>query len=230
MDNEKIKGLDADESHPRPNDSRMRPRSFALTVTLVLVSAIPSSGAQSDTRQSPPVLVADSFFKATHECSHDFDIVGEEYARVPSVDSLARLSVQDAAARWLEAKDERWSTRRAFAEYQKRGCLSADSLEAMVQAMRPLATRIIGTVVDDSMAYVLHEDAHMFNSAAAGLAGERAATTAADDQIAMPPRILTLRRRGGAWRVVPGHQMGGIAVMFSRGGCPSGPARVRHGP
>jgi hypothetical protein len=105
-----------------------------------------------------------------------------EFARVSDVGALAALSPDTAAARWLEAQDVRYQLRRALAA---RGCppALADSLGA-----RP-PHRVLGTVVRDTVAYVLHEDPEWPGTDA--------------DWGGPTPAVMPLRRGpDGRWRIV----------------------------
>ena len=110
------------------------------------------------------------------------DLVTQEFARVPDAGTLAALPLDTAAARWLEAQDFRYQLRRPLAA---QGCPPAlsDSLGA-----RP-PHRIVGTVVRDTVAYVLHQDADWPESSVAW------SGTA--------PAVMPLRREpDGRWRIV----------------------------
>ena len=83
------------------------------------------------------------------------DWLSHDYANVPSVDSLAALSVLDAAARWLEARDGAYKFRRAL-ESERTRCSLPDSL---FKDMWPASRyRVLGTVETDSLAYALYEE------------------------------------------------------------------------
>jgi hypothetical protein len=108
--------------------------------------------------------------------------VARTFARVPDVEALAALPLDTAAARWLEAQDFRYQLRRQLAA---QGCSPAlaDSIDA-----RP-PHRIVGTVVRDTVAYVLHQDPDWPE---AGLAFG-----------SMTPQVMPLRRGpDGRWRIV----------------------------
>jgi hypothetical protein len=161
---------------------------------------------QSDSTM--PRAVAEYQARRFNETTRPTDLVAYEYARVPSVDSLAHLSPADAAARWLEARDERWVVRLGMLESRNLGCMPVDSIEAFVAAMRPPAEHVVGTVVDDSIAYVLHGparggDAMAPRTAPDSVRPSRAGRRRGAQSYLVPPAITTLRRVGAAWRIVP---------------------------
>lgn len=173
-----------------------------------------------------PREVAEYEARVSNERATDFDPVAYEYANVPSIDSLARLPGVDVAARWLEARDVRWGVRRGLAEYQKQGCISADSVESIVRRMRPGAARIVGTVVDDSLAYVLNERGFMDDSDAESAGRARPRRRSARAAMMFPPSVVILRRVGSEWRVVPSiDSFAGTAFSDVSGCRPSAPRK-----
>jgi hypothetical protein len=168
-----------------------------------------------------PREVAEYQARQHNERVSERDFLLDDYARVPSIDSLAALSPLDVAARWLEAKDERWAIRRAMLDYQKRvGCPpTADSIDAVIAAIRPPAARIIGTVVDDSIAFVLHERA-LDSAEVRSIRGPgRSKARNQGFRYLFPPSVTTLRLGGGAWRIVPGFETGGQSAQIDRMAC-----------
>jgi len=129
--------------------------------------------------------------------------LAHDYANVSTVDSLAAISVDDAAARWLEARDRRYLMRRALEEQRAR-CNIPDSIFAQIFPFPVTSYKVLGTVVSDSLAYSLFEeetlDAPKSDSilAAREMRGRRAAAS-----WAIPPSVLIMRRIGDAWRVAP---------------------------
>lgn len=143
-----------------------------------------------------PRAVAEYHVKQIHEAMGRMsNPLAHDFADVPNVDSLATLSPLDAAARWLEAQDERYQYRMAIAAARPgRGCegvpVTSDTLAA------PPPRPVLGAVVRDSVAYVVH--------------GEPKRSSLADSSLASPevlweepPAVLVLRRRRGLWLVDP---------------------------
>jgi hypothetical protein len=60
--------------------------------------------------------------KMTEARRHVFNWVDHEFAGVADVDALAALSAEESAARWLQARDLRWQSRRAAERERARGC------------------------------------------------------------------------------------------------------------
>lgn len=130
-----------------------------------------------------------------------------DYANVPSVDSLAALSVEEAAARWLEAKDQRYHVRRALEEQRSR-CTVPDSVFAQMFPLPTTKYELLGTLVRDSLAYTLFDEAYD-PAPADSLHSRHGARTGASDAVwVVPPSVLTLRRAGGTWRIAPGMPFG----------------------
>jgi hypothetical protein len=144
-----------------------------------------------------------------------FDFLEREYARVNSVDELASLSVEEAAARWLEAKDVRWQIGLAMKYSRSRGrhvpkCPAPDSAATlMAKDMTQTPAKILGVAREksDSLAYVLVRD-QWRPRAVSGL-DNRAPI------LEISPSIVTLVRTGMGWKVYPAFDL------------PS-PAGVRH--
>lgn len=119
---------------------------------------------------------------------HDFGIADP--------DSLLALPIEDVAARWLEAHDQRAMYREALRVSGSCPATLADTLPAPEH-------RIIGTVVDDSTAYTL------FSQRDPGDPGMPPEIHLGS----FPPKILQLRQGRGAWWVVPGPDMRGAMSM-----------------
>lgn len=102
-------------------------------------------------------------------------------------DSLLALPIEVAAARWLEAHDERAMYREAR-RYSK-SCPVAPSDSGPAPEYH-----IIGTVVDDSIAYTLFRQGYRDMPA----------------EPPSPPKVLQLRRDRGGWWVVPGSDISGV--------------------
>jgi hypothetical protein len=111
------------------------------------------------------------------------------FAGVASADSLAALPLDRAAAAWLQAQDDRTQLRELSARNQ---CPTppADSLA------RAASHQVLGVLaVNDSVAYALHQN--LLLRTAPGETGLPA----------FPPQVLELRRRNGAWRVIPSEEL-----------------------
>lgn len=164
-----------------------------------------------------PRAVAEYHVGKIREQRHDpSDWLLRDFAEVPSIDSLAALSVEEAAARWLQAQDLRWALRQARERERERGC----RLPAEGAVVDPAPhTRVVGEVlIDSTTAYVLHED-QLF---------QRAEPDVDAAMHAPPPAILTLRRRGASWKILPRATMlrGSAAMGFISTQCvPAGQAR-----
>jgi hypothetical protein len=116
------------------------------------------------------------------------DLVAHEFAHVADPAALARLTPEVAAARWLEAQDDRYEIRRQLAA---RGCRAEPTDPPLAQPPH----RILGTVVRDSAAYVLHEDPEWADAVGRGWAGSG-------------PQVLQLRRAAdGRWRIAARHDL-----------------------
>jgi hypothetical protein len=181
-----------------------------------------------------PRVVAEYEAARSNEAMSRYNGVSLEYANVSSVDSLAALPVEEAAARWLEARDPRYHMRRSLEEVRSR-CDLPDSVVSRVLLAAPSTTaRVLGTVLEDSIAYVLYAEQPVerggADSVAAGARGRRSAHRAT---MVMPPPVLTLRRLGSRWRIAPGEPFGGWSGYMSVTDCPatgSGKSSPRRSP
>ena len=108
-------------------------------------------------------------------------------------DSLLSLPIEVVAARWLAAHDERAIYREALRLSGSCPVTPADTVPAPQY-------RIIGTVVDDSVAFTLFRQAggSMLSDPGPGL---------------FPPKVLQLRQSHGTWWVVPSPDMRGAMSM-----------------
>lgn len=167
-----------------------------------------------------PRVVAEYHVRKINERRSDptepTDWLLHEFAEVPSVDSLAKLFVEEAAARWLRAQDLRWTLRQARERERARGCpLPGDGADVIPAP----AYHVVGeAIVDSTTAYVLHED-RQFRRAEPDVDAAMHATA---------PAILTFRRRGDRWRILPRETMlrGGAGVGFVSVRClPAGRSR-----
>jgi hypothetical protein len=146
---------------------------------------------QSDPKM--PREVAEYFVRQVRESRrHSHSLIGMDFARVPTADSLERLPTTEAAARWLEAHDEMFQFRQERDERRARGC---PELPSDAELDRPRPHVVLGAVVlGDTAAYVLHRDPARGAEMAAAMGGWRPVT----------PEVLPLRRVAGQWRVHAG--------------------------
>jgi hypothetical protein len=114
---------------------------------------------------------------------------------VGDADSLLALPIEVVAQRWLEVRDERWSYRLAL---RMSNC--AKSVTDTTGMPVP-NYRVIGTVVDDTLAYMLYSSG--------GINSRRP-----DLMHSLLPEIVRLVRTRGTWWVLPTAQTsGGLAAM-----------------
>jgi hypothetical protein len=157
-----------------------------------------------------PRVVAEYEVARSNEAMARYNGVSQDYANVPSVDSLAALPVDEAAARWLQAKDPRYRMRQSLEELRSR-CDLPDSVVALVLSQAPsTTTQVLGTVLEDSTAYVLYAEkpVQRAGSDSVHARGRQRRPTPRAAWV-MPPPVLTLRRLGSHWRIAPGEPFGG---------------------
>ena len=162
----------------------------------------PPPTVESMMRMDPkmPRAVAEYRVKEMQQQMRDFDIIAEQFARVTSVDTLAALSVEDAAARWLEAKGPEWRTELVWRHGQ--GLLEvncpglADSAARaiyMANAKEPRAVIRGATPDTGSVSYVVIDVDY-----------PRVTRRDSADLWEGPlPRAVTLRRVQGVWKIEP---------------------------
>jgi hypothetical protein len=156
-----------------------------------------------------PRVVAEYQAARTNEVMAHYGGVSQDYANVPSVDSLAALSVDEAAARWLQAKDSRYQMRRSLEEVRSR-CNIADSLLTSVLDRAPTFTaQVLGTVLEDSIAYVLYAEKPVQQRGADSVSEHPRRGSTPHASWVMPPPVVTLRRVGPNWRIAPGEPFQG---------------------
>lgn len=146
-----------------------------------------------------PRAVAEYQVKRTNEM-RTRDYVLDEFARVTSVDSLAALSTEKAAARWLEAQGPEWKTELSFRDARttpKVDCpdLSDSAKRARIvrSARMPRATVLGETERSDSLRYVV--------------VGEDYGSVHIPDRTVkggtLSPHVITLVNVAGVWKIVP---------------------------
>jgi hypothetical protein len=126
-----------------------------------------------------------------------------EYADVKSVDELASLSAVDAAARMIEAADIRYKYRVAA---ERSNCKTPAALTT--PKFRILPNRILGTIANDSVGYVLHLPNQNPFGEEADVHSHRVRLPASrGDWALVPPSVMILRLVGGRWVIEGGPGM-----------------------
>lgn len=147
-----------------------------------------------------PRAVAEYQAKQMNESLRRFNYVEHEFARVTSVDSLAALSTEEAAARWLEAMGPDWKQTLAERESARLPAGACDAIPDSVRteirtSLRQLTARILGvTAGSDSVRYVVI-------GRELGIAG--VSGSGEFEAPAMSPAVMTLRRMGQTWKISP---------------------------
>lgn len=183
-----------------------------------------------------PREVAEYFAnRATASRAKLADHVLSQFAGVPDRDSLRRLPVRAAAARWLEAHDLRYQMRRAREELRQRGCELPEEEPGTIGEPR---RQVVGAVLaenapGDTVAYVLHRDVFAEAPTDALVPVDSAVmrdVQAAEEEWYVPePAVVVLHRSGGEWKVLPsviGFGPGGVAVTI--GDCGPAPEEKRE--
>jgi hypothetical protein len=160
-----------------------------------------------------PRVVAEYQASQSNEQRGRTDWLHHEYADVPTIDSLAALPVEDAAARWLEAKDMRYHLKQELREQQRR-CNLPDSV--LTRMWPAVATHhILGTVVVDSLAYVLYDEVIPFRDDTSSTPPRRRAVRQGNTaSYTMAPPVMTLRQIQGTWRVAPSYPFDETSFMI----------------
>jgi hypothetical protein len=111
-----------------------------------------------------------------------FGDLSYEFAGVHDSHMLLTMSVAEAAARWVEAQDERTQMRE---QLRAMGC-PLDSVAERVLASKHV---VLATVVaNDSTAYAIHTDSRF--------------ARARDDDVFGAESVMILHRRGTTWRIL----------------------------
>ncbi|HET7565405.1 MAG TPA: hypothetical protein VFJ96_10445 [Gemmatimonadaceae bacterium] len=168
---------------------------------------------RSDT--SMPRAVAEYEARRLDESRANDSRLSYQFADITSVDSLAALTVLDAAARWLEARDIRYAMRRSIEAAKARGqCVPNVPADSLIPPQPPRI--VLGTIVRDTEAYVLNS----------GAQPDLSRLPPAISWLAPPPNVLQLRRRGAAWRIIGGRDMlGNGNQIIGIASCESAPKR-----
>lgn len=142
--------------------------------------------------------------KFTESFTNPPNEIEREFAGVSDPDSLERLTPLEATARWLEAHDPRYRTQRMLAASRARGCKAPMEVPGPAQRLH----RVVGAVVEDSLAYVVVRESP--DSAMLATIHQRFARAGMPDaqirsMLAETPTPLTLqlRRTSDGWRILP---------------------------
>jgi hypothetical protein len=152
-------------------------------------------------RQDPsmPREVAEWQVRQMREAQERFgDPTPYEFAGVRSAAELRRLRTEEAAARWLEARDPHYSIRRQLEEMN----CPVPRDDELPAASR----RLIGTLADgDSAAYAVYREVIEFGGPPAG--GDL--------------NLIELKLRGGRWLIQPrGDLLPELSLGLEPGECP----------
>ena len=148
-----------------------------------------------------PRAAAEYQVKRMNESRRTHNYLLEEFARVTSVDSLAALSTEQAAARWLEAQGPEWKMEVSAKDSRtapKVDCpeLSDSAKRALIvqgARMLPRATILGVTERSDSLRFVVvGEDYGSVHISDPGVNGP-----------SLSPHVVTLVNSAGAWKIVP---------------------------
>lgn len=130
----------------------------------------------------------------------DYDLLGQDFARVPSVDALGALSTEEAAARWLEAKGPEWQTERSWRDARNRRAMNCSGLtDSAAKALQMKNSRepravIRGATSDSgSVSYVVIDVVHP----------RYAGADPVEEGHGPLPRAIKLRKIAGVWRIEP---------------------------
>lgn len=123
-----------------------------------------------------------------------------EFAGVRSIAALRRLPIEEAAARWLEARSPQYSLRRQLEEMR---CPVPDARDLPVPERR-----LLGVITEsDTVSYALHREELEFGGPPAG--GEFG--------------VIELKLRRGRWVVEPrGDLLPELSLSLEPGECPGG--------
>jgi hypothetical protein len=162
----------------------------------------PKTTVQDVRRWQPdlPLAVAEYEAKRANEIVPSVNFLSHEFARVSSADSLAALPIDEAAARWLEAKGAKWQDEVADKEASRRpeaDCPKVpDSIARSIHTSvtRPVTTILGATEASDSVRYVVVGSPRF-----GGHDGKPLEAPYPRES----PRAITLRTVDGEWRIVP---------------------------
>ncbi len=153
-----------------------------------------------------PRAVAEYQAKQMNESLRRYNPLERDFARTNSVDTLAALTTEEAAARWLEAMGPEWKNALAIKESAGRPTVDcpglSDSAKKALLAKEfgnPTARILGSTASSDSLRYVVIGE--VFRILSGGSAGQF------DNEPAISPTTITLRSVSGLWKIVPMHDM-----------------------
>jgi hypothetical protein len=182
--------------------TRFEPIRRSAVQALKSVTSRPKTTAQDIMRWEPdmPLAAAEYQAKRSNESSQSFDFLSREFARVPSIDSLVAMPIDQAAARWLEARGSKWQNEVAFKELRRRPKSNCPEMpDSIVRATRaefklPVTTIMGATEASDSVRYVV-----------VGLTtfGGDAPNSVRAPYPEMSPKAIIMRKLDGNWRISP---------------------------
>jgi len=195
-------------------------RRYAVQAAKSMTSR-PKTTAQEVMRWDPdmPLAVAKYQAKRSNEGLQSPDLLSREFARVTSVDSLVAMPIDEAAARWLEAKGSKWQDEIALKESKGRPEVDCPQVpDSIAHAIRtevitPVTTVLGATVASDTVRYVVVGFTRL---------GDNSAKPVDSPYPAMSPKAITLRKLDGNWRISPAPDMpnsdafGGSTVVTIR--------------
>ena len=154
---------------------------------------IPEDFITGDTAM--PRVVAEWFAKqADRYATIEHDFLSTLFANVRDTAELMRLSAVEAAARWLEARDDRYQYRKSMLL-----CGQVAVIPDSVQRLLTPGHQVLGTVRRGDTAWVLHRDTSrhergMFNQ--------------------FGPQVMTILRADAQWRIRPAEPSNSISLGF----------------
>jgi len=169
-------------------------------------------------RMDPDMPRAVAEFQVAEWQKHmrEYDLIAQDFARVPSVDSLAALSVEEAAARWLEARGPEWRTEISWRDSRNRRAMNCSGLpDSAARALQIRSSRepravIRGATSDSgSVSYVVIDAVYP----------RYASADTVEEGHGPLPRAIRLRKIAGVWRIEPAadlpnaNGMGGMYAM-----------------
>ena len=114
-----------------------------------------------------------------------------EFADANTVEELRKFTRDELGVSWVKAHDLAYRSRQSVAACEQIRSESAAAIAKRVASMRTY--RILGEIVNDSMAYVLKED---------GFEG-KPSNPLEDVGIILPPENFMLRKVAATWKLLP---------------------------
>jgi len=188
--------------------TRFEPIRRAAVQGVKSMTSRPKTTAQEVMRWDPdmPLAVAEYQAKRSNEGMQSLDFLSHEFARVSSVDSLTAMPIDEAAARWLEAKGSKRQDEMALKESKGRPEIDCPDLpDSNARAIRtelitPVTTILGATEASDTVRYVVVGFTRIVGFT--GFGGSSAKPVDAPYP-AMSPKAITLRKLDGNWRIAP---------------------------